>query len=72
MPFAIRDVNEARDIAAQIEQGVQFDRCRARLVRRPGKQRQAQIDGGGVQRVDRFLQLDRQRPVAVEPPRNAD
>jgi hypothetical protein len=50
--LAVADVNEAGNAAAQIQQGVQLDRRFGGAKRCPRKQRQAKIDGGGVQRID--------------------
>ncbi len=64
--FAIRDMQESRDIPAQIEQRVQLHRCLRRAKRRPRKERQAQIDGRGIERVDRVGQLHAERLVRIE------
>src|SRR5258708_32681307 len=56
--FAIADVDEGGNVAAQIQQRVQFDVCLGRAERRPWKYRQAQIDRRGVERVDSNLQID--------------
>ena len=42
--------------AAQVDDGVGFDGGFGRAEVRPGEQCQAQIDGGGVQRIERFLE----------------
>src|SRR3974377_654801 len=52
--------------AAQVQKGVQFDRRFVLAKASPGKQRQAQIDGGGIQGVDGLLQLDAERIVDVQ------
>ena len=44
--LAIRDVDEGRDVAAQIEQGVLFDGALVLAKARPGKQCQTKIDSG--------------------------
>jgi hypothetical protein len=49
--LAIGDVDECRDGTAQIEQCVQFHRGLGRAKWRPGKYRQAQVDGSGVERT---------------------
>ena len=64
--LAIRDMDERRDIASQVEQGVQFD-CGLLLAEsRPREQCQAQIDGGGVQRIRRLLQLHPEPVLGIE------
>src|SRR5690606_935873 len=70
--FSVRDVDEARDSAAQIEQGMNFDGCLGLLEARPRKQRQAQIDRGGVQRVDALMQIEPERLAGVELTSDAD
>jgi len=64
--LAIGDVDESRDVAAQIQQGVQPDRRFGGAERCPWKQRQAQVDGRGIQRVDRVGQFDAEAVVAVQ------
>ena len=46
--LALRDVDEARDTAAQVEQGVQLDRALGLAELRPREQREAQVDGRRV------------------------
>jgi len=65
--LAAADEDESRDISAQIEQRVQLDSGPGGAERRPREHGQAQIDGGGVQGVDRFLQVDAERFVQIEP-----
>src|SRR5439155_10761851 len=67
-----RDAKKAGDGAAQIEQRVQLEGVLGRLVMGPGEQRQAEIDGGGVQGVDRVRQVQSQILVAIEPARFLD
>jgi hypothetical protein len=50
--LAVRDVNETRDIAAQIEQRMHLHGGLGGPEMRPGEPRQAQVDGRGIQRVD--------------------
>src|ERR1017187_5158773 len=64
--FAIADVDEGGNVAAQIQQRVQFDGCLGGAERRPRKYRQAQIDGRGVERVDSFLQIDAEHCCPVK------
>ena len=70
--LAVRDVDESRDIAAQVQQGVQPDRSLGLPKWRPWKQRQTQVDGRGIQRVHRIGQLDAEAVVAVQPARPLD
>src|SRR5208282_21428 len=46
--LAVADMDEGRDVAAQVEQRVQLDRLLVRAKRRPREYRQAQIDGGRI------------------------
>ena len=60
------EVNEARDIAAQIEECVQFE-CRLRLAKvRPREQRQTQINGARIEGVGAAGQLDTEGLIDVE------
>ena len=70
--FAVADMNEAGDVAAQVEQRMQLDRRFGRTKQSPWKYRQAQIDGGRIQRVDRFGEIDTKRFVHVERASNTD
>src|SRR5437660_148570 len=55
--FASGDDHDRWNIAAKIEQGVQFHRRFATTKLSPGKERQTQIDGCRVQSIDRLLQF---------------
>ena len=70
--LAIGDMQERRDVAAQIEQCVQFHGRFGLAKRRPGKERQTQIDRGRIQRVDRLLEIGPQRFVGIQAARHAD
>ena len=67
--LAVRDVDEARDVTTQIEQGVHLHSRLRGTKARPWKQRQAQVDGGGVQSVDRVSQLQVQAVTGIKLPR---
>src|SRR5271156_4776353 len=47
--LAIRDVDEARDVAAQIQERVHLHRRLGRAEMRPREDRQAEVDGGRVE-----------------------
>ena len=64
--LAIADIEERRNTAAQVQQGVQLDGRFGRAKRRPVKQTQAQIDGARIERVDGVVQLDTERVACVE------
>ena len=55
--LAVRDVDEARDAAPQIEQRVHLHRRLGGAKVRPRKHRQAQVDGGRIQRIDGVGQI---------------
>ena len=63
---AIADIDERRNTAAQVQQGVPLDGRVGRAKRRPGEQTQAQIDGAGIERVYGVVQLDTERVACVE------
>ena len=65
-------VNKAGDTAPQIQYGMDLHGCFAALEGSPREQRQAQIDGGGVQGVNRLVQFQPQIFVGVELPGLAD
>ena len=46
------------DIAAQVQQCMQFYRRLGTSKVRPGEHGQAQVDGGGVECVDRVVEFD--------------
>ena len=64
--FAVADVEERRDIAAQVQQRVQLDGRLGRAKRRPGKHRQTQVDGAGIQSVDRVFEIDTKRFCGIK------
>src|SRR4029434_10286190 len=64
--FAVGDVDEARDSAAQVEERVQFHRRFVFAKLGPRKQRQAQVDGGGIQGVDRLGEIHRKFGIRVQ------
>lgn len=70
--LAVGDPNEAGDSAVQVQQRVQLDSGLGSSKRSPRKHRQTQIDGGGVQRVNRRLQIDTQWLAGVKRPSDAD
>jgi len=56
--LALGDLDEGGDVAAQIQQGVEFDGSFATAEASPGKQGKTQIDGGGIEGVDGLVQFD--------------
>ena len=51
MQFALGEMNKGGDIAAQVQQGMQFDRCLGLAEAGPGEHGQTQVDGGGIDTV---------------------
>lgn len=49
MGFGVGDGYESRDMAVVVEQGVHFDAALGLSKRGPGKEREAELYGGGVQ-----------------------
>ena len=64
--FAIADVEERRDVAAQVQERVQLDGRLGRAKRSPRKYRQAQVDGAGIQSIDRVFQIDAKRFCGIK------
>ena len=64
--FAVADVQERGNVAAQIQKRVQLDGRLGRAKRSPRKHRQAQVDGAGIQRVDRVFQIDAKRLPGIQ------
>jgi hypothetical protein len=64
--LAVINMQKRRDIAAQVDLRVQLDGCLGALKVSPRKQCQAQIDGGGVERVGRVLKVSAERLACVE------
>ena len=55
MQFAVGDVDEGGDVAAQVEERVQLDGAFGPAEPGPWEQRQAEVDRRGVERVDGIL-----------------
>ena len=65
--LAVRDVDEAWDVATQVKQRVHLHRGFGRAKVRPRKHRQAQIDRRRVQGIDGAGKLQSQIVAGVEP-----
>jgi len=70
--LAIGNVYETGDIASQVQQGLQLDGRLGRAKRCPGKHRQAQVDGAGVEHVDRSFEFQPKRLLGVQGARQAN
>jgi len=66
MDLAVGDEGECRNTSSQIEQSVEFDCgfCLAEVC--PGEKRQAQVDGGGIKRIDGLFQLKAKVVFGIE------
>ena len=67
MQLTVRDMDETRDIAAQIEQCMHLHGGLGGPEMRPGEYRQAQVDGRGVQRIDAVGQVHAEAFAGIEP-----
>ena len=75
--LAIRNMDEAWDITAQVQQRVHLDRRPllspgagfGRAEMRPRKDRQTKIDGRRVERIDRVGEVETQILVDIQSPR---
>jgi len=72
MHFPVGNADERGDIAVQIQPGVHLDSGFALAKLGPREQRQAQIDGRGIQRIETVRQVHADRIVGVEWPGDAD
>ena len=66
MHTARRDNDDGGKVALQRQQGVQFDGGLVPPKRGPRKQREAQVNGGGVQRISRRSEFKAERLIGVE------
>ncbi len=67
-----RDEQHGGNVAAQVQQRVQLDGPFALAERRPGKERQTQVDDGRIQGIDRLLQFDPEGLGGIERARRRD
>ena len=61
------NVDKTRNVAAQVEQRMEFHRGFASAELRPREQLQTKIDRGGIERIDRLIQLDSKGFLGIEP-----
>jgi hypothetical protein len=57
--LAVTDENERGNIAAQIKQRMELHGGLGGSKRRPREHREAEIDGGGIQRIDGLVEFAR-------------
>ena len=72
MHFAAGNADKRGDIAMQVEQRVHLHRAFVAAKLRPGKQGQAEIDGGGIQCVHAVVEIHADGIGGVEGPGDAD
>lgn len=65
MHFAVRNADKRWDITAQVQQRMQFDGGLVLAEPGPREQRKAEVDRGGVQRVQARVQIDANRIAGV-------
>lgn len=70
--FSLGNGNETGNWPSQVQQGMELDRGFGSSKPGPAKQAQTQIDGGRIQSVNRFVQLDPEIFGGIEPARLAD
>ncbi len=66
--LTVRYPNERRDRTTQITKGVKSDGTLLFLILSPRKYGETQLDGGGIQSINRFIQLDPEFIVNVKRP----
>lgn len=67
---SVRNADKALDRALQVEKRMGFDRTLCSTKRCPRIHRQAQIDRGRIERINRCVQIDAERLVDIKRPRN--
>ncbi len=70
--LAIADMNEGWNIAAQVKQRMHLNGSLGGAKACPGKDAQAQVDGRGIECVDRLFQLDSKAVAGVKLSGNLD
>ena len=70
--FAVGNADKCGDIAPQVQQGVHLHGSLALSELCPREQREAQVDGGRVQRVQTLIQVHADRVADVQGPRDAN
>ena len=57
MHFAVGDADKRGNVAVQVQQRVQFHRPLVPAKLRPGKQRETEVDGGGIEGIQTVVQI---------------
>ena len=66
--FPLGNLDKRGDVAAQIEKRMQFDSSLAASKSGPGEKSKAEVDRGGIERIDRLFQIDSEIVVGVKTP----
>ena len=72
MHLAVRDADKRGDVAVQVQKSVHLDGGFVPAELGPREQRQAQIDGGRVQRVQTLIQIHADGIGGIQRSRHAD
>ena len=72
MEFSGRNTQKRGDNAVQIEQRVHFDGGFVAPEMSPGEQRQAEVDGAGIEGLEGGVEFDAEGIMGVEPPGEGD
>jgi hypothetical protein len=64
--FSVGNQDKFWNVALEVQQRMQFDGPFGSPKLRPGKQRKAQVDGGGVQGVDRGIEVETEIVAQIE------
>ena len=64
--LAVCNQNKRRNVATQVQHGVQLDGSFLLLIARPWKQGKTQIDHGGIQRVDTLIDVETEAVASIE------
>jgi hypothetical protein len=70
--FPVSYADKTGDVAPQVDERMELDGSLAATESRPGKQRQAQVDRCGVQRIGRVLQRHGEAVLGVQRPGTTD
>src|SRR5882724_9139054 len=64
--LAVCNADKRRDITMEVQQRMQFDGSFTLPKASPWEQRETQIDGGGIERVQACIQVDADRILCVQ------
>ena len=70
--LAVGNNDEGGNASSEVQQRMQFHGAFVSSELGPGEKREAEVDGGGVQRIGGLIQFDTERIVGVEAARLAD